>query len=143
VLSLKFKFNKNDPDFISTNVVVNNSSVNNIMHDFVRCPIYSLRNRQIGYKVSDDYVQQVDTDKFVVRLNNTYTFMSKGSELGSISWQGVFTNTTNSNFYPINVPIKSAIISGTGVFANATGSVTLIAKSNGDRFVNIKFNNKH
>ena len=113
------------------------------MHDFVRCPIYSLRNRQIGYKVSDDYVQQVDTDKFVVRLNNTYTFMSKGSELGSISWQGVFTNTTNSNFYPINVPIKSAIISGTGVFANATGSVTLIAKSNGDRFVNIKFNNKH
>jgi hypothetical protein len=42
-------------------------------------------------------------------------------------------------FYPVNIPAKSTIISGTGVFSNATGKVTLIAKPNGDRFVNIKF----
>ena len=141
---LKFKFSKNDPNFTSVSTQVSNSLPNNIVeHYFVRCPIYSFKNKQIGYKVSDDYVQQVAEDKFVVRLNNTYTFMSKGVEVGSISWQGVFTNTTNSIFYPINVPIKSAIISGTGVFAKATGSVTLLAKTNGDRLIDIKFDKKH
>jgi hypothetical protein len=118
---------------------VNNSPTNDIQHVFVRAPIYNLKNEQIGYKVSDDYVQQVDTEKYVVRLNNTYAFYSKGLEIGSISWQYVFVNTTPSVYYPLNVLNKSTIISGTGKFANAKGSVTLIAKSNGDRFVYIKF----
>jgi hypothetical protein len=139
--SLKFKFSRNDPQFRSTNVVVNPSLTNNIMHYFVKCPIYNLKNKMIGYKVSDDYVQQVGKDRYVVRLNNTYTFILNGEELGSISWQYVFTNKTNSNYYPVNIPAKSSIIAGTGLFLNALGNVTLVAKPNGDRYVDIKFNN--
>jgi len=134
-----FKFSKNDPNFISTDITVNQSTTNDIEHVFVRSPIYTLENKQIGYKVSDDYVQQVDTGKYVVRLNNTYVFYSKGVKVGSISWQYVFVNTTNSVYYPVNVANKSTIISGTGKFVNAKGTVTLIAKPDGDRFVYIKF----
>jgi hypothetical protein len=136
---LVFKFSKNDPNFISTNVTVNDSTTNDIQHVFVRAPLYSLKNKQIGYKVSDDYVQQVGTEKYVIRLNNTYVFYCKGVEIGSISWQYVFVNKTNSVYYPENVANKSTIISGTGKFVNAKGTVTLVAKPNGDRIVTIKF----
>jgi hypothetical protein len=136
---LRFKFSKNDSEFKSTNIIVDNSTTNNISTSFVKAPIYSLKNKQIGYKVSHDIVQQVGENKYVVTLNNTYAFTSKGVYVGSISWKYVFINTTNSVFYPVNVPAKSTIISGTGVFSKAKGKVTLMAKPNGDRFVDIKF----
>jgi hypothetical protein len=134
---IAFKFSTKDPNFTSQNVVVNPSNTNYISHAFVRCPIYNSKNKVMGYKVSDDYVQQVGTNKYVVRLNNTYTFLSNNKSVGSISWQYVFENTTNSIYYPPNVPAKSTVISGTGIFANAKGKVTLIPKENGDRFVYI------
>jgi phage regulator Rha-like protein len=99
--------------------------------------------KQIGYKVSNTYVQQVDVNKFIIRVNGTYTFMSKGLEVGSLSWTDVYTSTINSNLYPVNIPVKSKIISGTGVFLNATGKVTTLAKSNGDRLFDVKFDKKH
>ena len=136
---LKFKFSKNDDEFTSTNVTIDNSTTNNISHAFVKVPIYSLKNKKIGYKVSDDIVQQVGENKYVVTLNNTYAFTSKGVYVGSISWKYAFINTSNNIFYPVDIPAKSSIISGTGVFSNAKGKVTLIAKPNGDRFVDIKF----
>ena len=89
---IAFKFSTKDPNFTSQNVVVNPSNTNYISHAFVRCPIYNSKNKVMGYKVSDDYVQQVGTNKYVVRLNNTYTFLSNNKSVGSISWQYVFEN---------------------------------------------------
>uniref|UniRef100_A0A6C0LF14 Uncharacterized protein n=1 Tax=viral metagenome TaxID=1070528 RepID=A0A6C0LF14_9ZZZZ len=134
---LRFKFSKND--LVTVTVPVNTSSTNSISHSFVNCPIYNPKNKQIGYKVSDDYVQQVAMDKYVVRLNNTYTFTKNGNAIGTISWQYVFINTANNIYYPIDVPCASQIISGTGIFEHAKGKVTLLAKKNGDRLVDIEF----
>ena len=133
---LFFYFNKNDPEFMTTNNVVSKEP-NYISHAFVRCPIYDLYDRKIGYKVSDDYVQQVGEDKFIVRLNNTYYFKNKGS----ISWQYVFKNNKPEIYYPVGVPAISTIISGTGSFLNKKGIVTLLPDENGKRFVDMKFFN--
>jgi hypothetical protein len=140
---LRFKYNSKNPNFTDVSSPVSNDYPNNIIDQtFVRTPIYSLKNKQIGYKVSNAYVQQIESNKFVVRGNSTYTFMSKGVEVGSLSWIDVYTNTINSNLYPVNIPIKSKIISGSGVFLNATGKVTTLAKTNGDRLFDVKFDKK-
>jgi hypothetical protein len=138
---LKFFFSVNDPKFTSKSTVVDYSNTNYISHVFVRCPIYSSSSKkQIGYKVSDDYIQQVAENTYIVRLNNTYTFYNKKKEpVGSISWQYVFTNTKPEIYYPIDVLASSTIISGTGIFKKATGVVNLLPKGDGRRLVVIKF----
>jgi hypothetical protein len=134
-MSLNFYFSSKDPKFISKNVVVEAASPNYISHAFVRCPIYNLKGEKIGYKVSDDYVQQVSHNKYVVRLNNTYTFKD-----GTISWQYVFENDKPEIFYPVGIPAISNIISTTGSYYGKTGTVTLIPLADGKRNVNISFN---
>lgn len=140
--TIKFVFSTKDPQFTSKNVVVDDSKNNYISHAFVRCPIYNVcSSKQIGYKVSDDYVQQVAPNKYIVRLNNTYTFYGNCNKtIGTISWQYVFENNKPEIYYPVNVVASSTIISGTGIYKGATGSVCLLPKENGKRFVTIKFN---
>jgi len=76
------------------------SPISPIAHAFVQTPIYDeTSGDRIGYKVSDDYVQQVSPDVYIIRLQNTYYFENRGS----ISWNYVFKNNTNSFFYPPNV----------------------------------------
>ena len=134
-------FSTKDPKFTSENLIVNPSTTNYISHTFVNCPIYNSKGSKIGYKVSDDYVQQVSfsPNKYIVRLNNTYSFTSNGKNVGTISWQYVFENEKNDIFYPVNVPAQSTIISGTGTFKNATGNITLIPTKDGKRSVTILF----
>jgi len=139
--TLRFFFSVKDKQFTTKNVIVDSSSDNYISHAFVRCPIYnSCSQKQIGYKVSDDYIQQVGPKKYVVRLNNTYTFYGKNKEvIGTISWQYVFENSKPEIYYPINILASSTIISGTGIFKGKEGYVSLLPKQNGERDVTIKF----
>jgi len=138
---ITFWFTTSDPKFKSENIIVNPSSSNYISHAFVNCPIYDSKGAQIGYKVSDDYVQQVSVspNKYIIRLNNTYSFISNGKNVGSISWQYVFENDKNDIFYPVDVAAKSTIISGTGIFKNSTGNISLIPTKDGKRTVTIQF----
>jgi hypothetical protein len=139
---LKFFFNKNDKTFTTVTTVVDDSKTNYIAHAFVKCPIYDNSKKQIGYKVSDDYVQQVSENKYIVRLNNTYLFYDKDNKTtGTISWQYVFLNTKPDIYYPVDVPASSTIICGTGIYKGKEGSVRLLPKSNGRRNVTIKFSN--
>jgi len=137
---IKFVFSTKDPEFTTKTTIVDKSSNNYISHAFVRCPIYDkCSSKQIGYKVSDDYVQQVAQKKYVVRLNNTYTFYNKHNKtIGTISWQYVFENSKPEIYYPVDVVASSTIISGTGIYKGATGSVYLLPKKNGKRLVTIK-----
>ena len=89
----------------------------------------------IGYKVSDDYVQQVAENKYIIRLNNTYYLEGRGS----VSWQHVFENDKNTVFYSVDVSAASNIISTTGEFYGNTGVVSLFPKKDGTRVVNVTF----
>jgi len=140
---LKFFFNKNDKKFTTVTTVVDDSKTNYIAHAFVKGPIYDfVSHQQIGYKVSDDYVQQVSESKYIVRLHNTYLFYDKdGKTTGTISWDYVFENTEPSIYYPVGIPASSTIISATGKYKGKDGVVRLLPKSNGRRNVTIKFSN--
>lgn len=129
---LKFHFNKNDASFQSTPVVIQESPY--IGHWFISCPIYNCHNNQIGYKVSDDIIQQVG-NTYLVRLNNTYFIKGKGS----ISWQYSFMSSQPNPYYPIGTIAKSTIISGTGEYMGKKGTVKLTPLSNGRRNVEITF----
>lgn len=133
-LPLNFYFKKSE--LKSKTVVVDSSTTNYISHVFVNCPIYNLAGTAIGYKVSDDYVQQVAAGKYIIRLNNTYHISGQGS----ISWTYVFENTKAEVFYPINQVAASNITFTTGNYYGKTGSVSLFPKSDGTRQVNITFN---
>ena len=134
-LPLNFYFTTQDPEFTTTTTVVPSSPGNYISHVFVRAPIYDFTDKQIGYKVTDDYVQQVSDDKYIVRLNNTYYIDGKGT----VSWQYVFENDKPTVFYPINKLVASNIISTTGDYYGQTGKVSLFPKPDGSRIVNITF----
>ena len=134
-LPLNFYFTTQDPEFSTNTIIVPTSDNSYISHVFVKAPLYNLANVQIGYKVTDDYVQQVAPNKYVVRLNNTYYI--EGS--GSISWQYVFENDKPSVFYPVNQLAASNIISTTGEYYGKTGKVSLFPKPDGTRIVNVTF----
>jgi len=137
---LIFFFSTKDKNFTTKTSVVDSSSTNYISHAFVKCPIYNSAKKLIGYKVSDDYVQQVAENKYVVRLNNTYTFYDECNKVkGTISWQYVFENSKPEIYYPVDIPASSTIISGTGKYKGKKGNVTLLPKKNGLRVVSIKF----
>jgi hypothetical protein len=133
-LPLSFYFSTKDQNF-KTNTVVVQETPRYISHSFVETPIYDFSEKKIGYKVSDDYIQQVDNNKFIVRLNNTYYIDGKGS----ISWLYVFENNKPEIYYPVNVEAVSTIISGTGEYFGKTGTVTLFPKTDGSRLVTISF----
>ena len=132
---LNFYFTTKDPEFVTTTTVVPSTPGNYIAHVFVRTPIYDFTNKQIGYKVSDDYVQQVESNKYIVRLNNTYYIEGQGS----VSWQYVFENDQPTVFYPVNKLAASNVISTTEEYYGKTGKVSLFPKPDGTRIVNITF----
>ena len=132
---LNFYFSTKDPNFSSVTTVVPSTSDNYVSHVFVKAPLYDFTDTFIGYKVSDDYVQQIGENKYIVRLNNTYYFEGKGS----ISWQYVFENDNKNVYYPVNDVVASNIISSTGEYYGKSGYVSLFPKSDGSRIVNITF----
>ena len=133
---LSFHFNLNDPEAKSETIVVNPSDTNYIAHAFISVPIYNNCNEKIGYKVSDDYIQQLSHNLYSIRINSTYHFV-KG---GSISWQYCFLNDKPNYYYPLNISNASNIISTTGQYFGKTGAVSLTANSDGSRNVTIGFN---
>ena len=137
VQSLSFYFAVQDPSFTSETIVLKETP-NYIAHAFVKTDIFDYyTDERIGYKVSDDYVQQVEDNKFIVRLNNTYYF-DNGSN-GSISWMYSFISDTNEIYYPVDVPVNTNIISTTGDYYGKTGSILLIPLEDGMRDVTITF----
>jgi hypothetical protein len=136
IAPLSFLFSIHDPSFTSKLNIIS-AECPYIAHAFVQTPIYDeATGNQIGYKVSDDYVQQVGPHLYIVRLSNTYFFTDRGS----ISWSYVFENNTNSYYYPSDVQVYSNIISGTGEFYGSSGTVRLFPTSDGTRTVQIIFN---
>jgi len=133
---LQFHFNLNDPEAFSKTLVVNESDTEYIAHAFIKVPIYNNFNVKIGYKVSDDYIQQLGPNLYSVRINSTYHFVSGGS----ISWQFSFLNEKPNYYYPLNVNNASNIVSTTGPYFGKSGVVSLTALADGRRNVTIGFN---
>jgi len=133
---LKFYFNIKDPEAKKYTTVVNDSLTNYVSHSFISLPIYDIYNVKIGYKVSDDYIQQLNNNQYSVRINSTYHFFNNSS----ISWQYSFINNAPNYYYPLNIINASNIISTTGEYFGKTGVVSLIANENGTRDVTIGFN---
>jgi hypothetical protein len=134
---LSFYFSTKDPNFKSFAIEVPNTIPNNyVAHAFVSTPIYDNFDIEIGYKCSDDYIQQVSEDKYLVRINNTYYINGKGS----ITWQYSFLNDVPSYFYPVGVLASSNIISTTGDYFGKSGAVALLPTEDGKRSVTIGFN---
>ena len=134
---LSFYFDINDPKFFSKTVIVNQSATNLIQHVFITTPIYDNNGVQIGYKSSEDVLQQIGVNKYIVKINNTYFIDGKGT----INWQYAFVTDKPSVFYPLGIEAKSTIISGTVNYIGAQGTVSLIPLITGRRNVTIKFNN--
>ncbi len=139
MLLYKIFFDKNDPQFKSKTVVVDDTSGNYISHVFIKCPIYKKYTcgniKKIGYKVADDYVQQVDTDKYLVRINSTYYIENEGT----ITWQYSFINNVPEVYYPLDIDASSNIICTTGCYLGKKGFVNLLPTSDGKRKVKIIF----
>jgi hypothetical protein len=131
---LSFYFNVKDPKFDSFTTVPRNSPY--IAHAFINAPIYDQFGIQIGTKVSDDYIQQVDVAKYVVRISSTYVINGKGT----ITWQYSFEHSTPDFYYPIGVLANSNIVSTTGDYYGKTGVVSLNPTPDGKRTVTIGFN---
>jgi len=134
-LPLNFYFTTKDPEFSTNTTIVPTTDNSYISHVFVKAPLYDLANTKIGYKVTDDYVQQVALNKYIIRLNNSYYIEGNGS----ISWQYVFENDSPSVFYPVNKVVASNIIATTGEYYGKTGKVSLFPKQDGTRIVNVTF----
>jgi len=133
---IEFSFSVKDPQFKTWSVNVANPVPNNLIeHAFISTPIYNKNNQQIGYKVSDDYIQQVSENKYLVRIHNTYYI----NDSGSISWDYTFLNNSASFYYPVGVTAKSNIISTTGKYLGKTGYVSLKPLEDGTRKVKICF----
>jgi hypothetical protein len=129
---LSFYFNKNDPNFKTTEIVPQNQPY--IGHWFITAPIYDSNNKQIGYKATDDYIQQVSENKYLVRYFNTYFI----DNMGSISWEYSAINSQPNPYYP-NGTIKAKITSGTGKFVSVNGYVNLTSSADGKRDILITY----
>jgi hypothetical protein len=133
---ISFSFNINDPEFNSQTTVVNPNSPYYVAHAFLRTPIYDNVGVKIGYKVSDDYIQQLSPTQYSVRINSTYYIENQGT----INWSYSFINNKPSQFYPVGVLASSNITSTTGNFFGKTGAVALMPNQDGSRNVTIAFN---
>ena len=132
---IKFFFNIHDPEFYSKPIIVDTTPGKYISHVFIRCPIYDRRtNKKIGYKVSDDYLQQLGPDKYSVRISNTYYFKNGGT----ISWSYAFINNVPEVYYPVGKVAESNVINTTGYYLGKKGHVKLLPTADGLRKVNIK-----
>jgi hypothetical protein len=134
--SLSFNFKINDPSSNKVTNIIANTSENYVSHTFLQIPIYDDSNKEIGYKVADDYIQKIGNNKYLVRINSTYVINNEGT----ISWQYNFVNDKPEVFYPVGVLATSNIISTTGNYINKSGSVFLYPYENGRRDIYIGFN---
>jgi len=129
---LSFSFNKNDPNFKTTEIVPQSKPY--IGHWFITAPIYDKNNKQIGYKATDDYIQQVAENKYLVRYFNTYYIDGKGT----ISWEFSTINQQPNPYYPVGT-VKARITSGTGDFVKVNGYVNLTSNADGRRDIVIYY----
>jgi hypothetical protein len=132
---LNFHFNVKNPENRIATVVISEEP-NYIAHSFLQIPIYDNFDVEIGYKISDDYIQQIGENQYIVRINSTYHIKNKGT----ISWFYSFLNDKPNFYYPLNVPNASNITSTTGDYFGKTGAVSLTAYEDGNRDVTIVFN---
>ena len=116
--------------------IVNSKPGNYISHAFITTNIYDNFGIKIGYKVSDDYIQQLDENKYSVRINSTYYIDNKGT----INWEYSFINDKPSYYYPIGELAASNIVSTTGIYFAKTGVVTLMPNEDGKRNITVAFN---
>jgi len=133
---LKFYFDKNDPKFFSKTAVINDSPDNFVSHVFITAPIYDTFGIKIGYKVSDDTIQQIGKDQYSVKISSTYYF----DDNGTITWNYAFVNSRPDPYYPLNEVHASNIVSTTGKYFGKAGAVSLTALPNGRRDVVVGFN---
>lgn len=134
---LSFYFDINDPQFFSKVAVINQSTTNLVEHVFITTPIYNKCGLKIGYKSSDDVLQQIGPNKYIVKILNTYFIDGKGT----INWQYSFITDKPNVYYPIGIEAKSTIVSGTGKYIGTIGTVSLIPLVTGRRNVTIRFEN--
>ena len=135
--SIKFYFDINDKEFISTSQTVPTVKSTNLINNvYIRCPIYNPDGVKIGYKTSNDILQQLSPTKYSVRIFNTYHL----DGFGTINWEYAFVNDKPNVYYPVGVVAESTIVSGTGVFNGVSGKVKLNPTADGKRYVVIKFN---
>lgn len=132
---LKFHFDLNDPKGYSKIFIINDKPY--IAHSFIQVPIYDDFNVKIGYKTADNYIQQVDENKYSIRISSTYNFFNNNS---SINWQFTFLTDTPSYKYPTDKINASNIVSATGDYFGKSGVVSLKAYDSGLREVTIGFN---
>jgi hypothetical protein len=132
---LKLNFNIGDKKASTQTIVAVPSYGDYVSHVFIKIPIYNSKKEQIGWKVADDYVQHLDDNLYSIIINSTYHIFDKGS----ISWKYSFLKNEPTVYYPLNKVIKSAIISGTGDYADINGSVKLLATADGNRKVEIDY----
>jgi hypothetical protein len=133
---LNFYFDKNDPNFFTKTTIINDSSENFVSHVFITSPIYDTFGIKIGYKVSDDIIQQIGKDQYSVKISSTYYFDGNGT----ITWNYAFVNSRPDPYYPLNEVHASNIVSTTGKYFGKTGAVSLTALANGRRDVVVGFN---
>jgi hypothetical protein len=132
---LSFNLNLHDPNAFTKTLILNESPY--IAHVFLKVPIYDDFNVQIGYKVANNYIQQLTDNQYSIKINSTYYFYNNNS---SVNWEFCFINDTPNYYYPLNTPNASNIISTTGEYLGKTGVVSLIAKEDGSRYVTVCFN---
>lgn len=132
---LVFYFNTKDKNYKSFTETYDQEP-NLITQSFVNAPIYQWNtNSQIGYLLSDDYVQQIEDKSYILRINQTFYFQKKDS----ISWYFVCKKAHPNNFFPPASLSTSTIISGTGLYYGKQGTVTVEPMDNFTFRVSITF----
>jgi hypothetical protein len=121
----KLSFYFNDSEFKITEIVIKEAPY--IGHWFVTCPIYNGNNKLIGYKAADDYIQEVETGKYLVRYLITYFINGKGT----ISCEYATPNDQPNPYLSFGVTAKARITSATGDYVNSNGCVKLTQKADG------------
>ncbi len=136
--SVKFYFDINDPEHTLTSQTVASSKPNNLIQNiYIKTPIYDKNSVKIGYKLSNDIIQQLSQNEYAIRVQNT--FFIEGS--GSINSEYSFINNKSAVTYTPNVVIESTISSGTGNFMGAKGRLGINPTQDGRRYVVVNFEN--
>ena len=130
---ISFYFNKNDPEFKTFPITAQQSPY--IGHWFITAPLYNSSGVKIGYKASDDYIQQISDNQYLIRLNNIYYIDGQGT----ITWNYAFINNNPNPYYPDGTVAKSNIVSTTGNYLGTSGIVSLTPQKDGRRDVTINF----
>ncbi len=129
----KLSFYFNDLEFKTTEIVIQTAPY--IGHWFITTPIYDNNDNVIGYKATDDYIQEVETGKYLVRYLITYFI----NEKGTISCQYAALNDKPNPYVSFGVTAKARITSATGDYVNSNGCVKLTQKADGRSDVVISY----